>query len=177
MRITISGPPGSGKTTVCERLSELLSIECVISGNLFREMARNHDLTLEEFGELASRDPQYDTMLDQRMLEIAWENENIILEGRLAAHMLARNEIPAFRVLLDAAMEERTRRVAEREGITLEEAEMAIRTREECEAKRYREYYDIDIHDLSVYDLILDTSHVSAEEVADIILFRTGGDE
>lgn len=177
MRITISGPPGSGKTTVCERLSELLSIECVISGNLFREMARNHDLTLEEFGELAGRDPQYDMMLDQRMLEIAWENENIILEGRLAAHMLTRNGIPAFRVLLDAEMEERTRRVAEREGITLEEAKMAIRTREECEAKRYREYYNIDIHDLSVYDLILDTSHVSAEEVADIILFRTGGGE
>ncbi len=39
MRITISGPPGSGKTTVCSKLSEALGLEAVVFGKIFREFA------------------------------------------------------------------------------------------------------------------------------------------
>ncbi|MFP4170541.1 MAG: (d)CMP kinase [Methanomassiliicoccales archaeon] len=174
MRVTISGPPGSGKTTVCERLSEMLSVECVISGNVFREMARNHDLTLEQFGHLAEQDPQYDKMLDRRMVEIARGSEDIIMEGRLAGHMLARHGIPAFKVLLEADLEERARRVAEREGIDPEKAKEQIDAREESERTRYWQYYGIDLLDREVYDLILDTTDLSPERVADLILERLG---
>ncbi|HOK28503.1 MAG TPA: cytidylate kinase, partial [Methanomassiliicoccaceae archaeon] len=45
-----------------------------------------------------------------------------------------------------------------------------IEEREACEAKRYLTYYDIDIRDRSVYDLIIDTTDISAEEVAEIII-------
>ena len=31
------------------------------------------------------------------------------------------------------------------------------RIREESEARRYKKYYNIDINDLSVYDLVVDT--------------------
>ena len=175
MRVTISGPPGSGKTTVCERLSEMLSVECIISGNVFREMARNHDLTLEQFGRLAERDPQYDKMLDRRMVEIAREKEDIIMEGRLAGHMLTRHGILAFKVLLEADPEERARRVAEREGIDPEEAKEQIEAREESERTRYWQYYSIDLLDREVYDLVLDTTELTPEQVADLILEQLGG--
>jgi predicted cytidylate kinase len=170
MRITISGPPGSGKTTVCRRLSEMLSIECVISGEVFRQMAKNHDLSLAEFGELAKNDPSYDRMLDDRMLEIARENDTIILEGRLTAYMLTRHGLEAFKVYLDADMQERASRISNREEIPVEIALERIKERERCEAARYLEYYGIDISDQSVYDLVLDTTNIPAEKVADIIL-------
>jgi len=175
MRITISGPPGSGKTTVCRRLSEMLSIQCVISGEVFRQMARDHSLSLAEFGYLAEHDPSYDKMLDQRMVDLARENDNLIMEGRLTAHMLTENGLEAFRVLLDADPTERGRRIAEREGITQDEAEARIAERERCEAARYIDYYGIDITDDSVYDLKINTTHIQAEEVADIILERVTG--
>lgn len=170
MRITISGLPGSGKTTVCQRLSEMLSIECVISGELFRQMAKNHDLSLAKFGELAKNDPSYDRMLDDRMIEIARENDTIILEGRLTAYMLTRHGLEAFKVYLDADLEERASRISKREGIPMEVALERIKERERCEAARYLDYYDIDISDRSVYDMVLDTTTIPAEKVADIIL-------
>ena len=48
MRITISGPPGSGKTTACTRLSEELGLEAVVFGKVFRQLAAEKNLTLGE---------------------------------------------------------------------------------------------------------------------------------
>ena len=39
MRITISGPPGSGKTTACANLSERLGLKAVVFGKIFRNFA------------------------------------------------------------------------------------------------------------------------------------------
>lgn len=172
MRITISGPPGSGKTTVCKKIAPRLSMKCVISGEVFRQMAREHGMTLTEFGSLAEQDPIYDRMLDDRMVELARENDHLLLEGRLAAHMLTENGLEAYTVFLDADLDERGRRVAEREGIPQEKARESIMERERCESFRYMEYYGIDINDFSVFDLIVDTTSISADEVAKIILER-----
>ncbi len=170
MRITISGPPGSGKTTVCSLLSKLSGIECVVSGAIFREMARELDLTLEEFGKLAERDDRYDRLLDEKILQIAREKGDIILEGRLAAFMLSRNGIPALKVHLDADKEERARRTSERDAVEREKASMETEERERCEAARYREYYGIDLADRSVYDLTIDTTCLTPEEVVSAIM-------
>ncbi len=99
MRITISGPIGSGKTTVCNLLSERTGMPYVVSGHIFRQMAKEHGLSLAEFGRLAEKEPRFDIELDQRMVRLAEEKEDIILEGRLVAQMLTRHRIPALRVL------------------------------------------------------------------------------
>ncbi len=170
MRITISGPPGSGKTTVCRMLGERLGIEVVISGHIFRQMAKERSMSLPDFGLLCEGDPQADLEIDNRMVEIARSNENVCLEGRLTAYMLTRHDIDALRVLLTADINERSRRVAEREGGSAEQRMREIEEREACEAKRYLTYYDIDISDRSVYDLVIDTTHIPAEKVAETII-------
>jgi len=176
MRITISGPPGSGKTTVCTMLSDRLGIECVISGSIFREMAREQGLSLSEFGSLCEVDFRYDRLLDERMLEIARAKQDVILEGRLTAHMLHRNGIPAFKIFLGASVDVRARRIAGREGIDEEDAKRSIMEREACEARRYEGCYGIDLADKSVYDLVIDTSHMMVEQVSDIIVANLEAD-
>ncbi len=173
MRITISGPPGSGKTTACRNLSEALGLKSVVFGQIFRQMAADRGMSLVEFGALAEQDPSIDRLIDSRILEIAREHEDIILESRLSAYMLARNGIDAFKVYLSASPEVRMARVGLREGETAEQAEKATREREASEAKRYMMYYGIDITDLSVYDLVLNTDDLDPDQVLDAILKGT----
>ena len=169
MRITISGPPGSGKTTVCRLVADRLHLEVVVSGKIFRQMAQESSMSLADFGRLCEVDPETDKRLDARVVEIAQTKDNILVEGRLAAHMLTRHHIPAFRVFMDADLDVRAARVVEREGGTIEQRKQEIVVREDCEAKRYLAYYGIDVRDRKVYDLIIDTTYLSPERVADRI--------
>ena len=170
MRITISGPPGSGKSTACSKLSEKLGLEAVIFGKIFRELAAEKNLTLSELGAIAEKDPSIDEMIDSRILDIARANEDIILESRLSAYMCARNGIPALKIYLDASPDVRMARIGLREGETEEEARAKTIDRQRSEAKRYKMYYDIDIEDLSVYDLIVNTDELDPDQVVEKIL-------
>ena len=170
MRITISGPPGSGKTTACGKLSEALGLEAVGFGRIFRDLAAEKQLTLSQLGEIAEQDPAIDNMIDGRILEIAKTHEDLILESRLSAYMLDRNGIDAFKIYIDASPEVRMARVGIREGETIEDATKATVDRQRSEAKRYQLWYGIDIGDLSVYDLVINTDDKTPDQVLDIIL-------
>ena len=61
-------------------------------------------------------------------------------------------------------------RVGLREGETLEEATAATVERQRSEAKRYKQWYGIDIEDLSVYDLVINTDDMDPDQVLDTIL-------
>lgn len=170
MRITISGPPGSGKTTACNRLAEELGLEAVVFGKLFRQLAAEKGISLVELGEIAEKDPSIDADIDARIVETARSKEDIILESRLSAYMLTRNNIPALKVYLNASPEVRMARIGGREDIDLEKAVAETLKRQESEARRYKMYYDININDLSVYDLIIDTDNLTPDEVLERIL-------
>ena len=173
MRITISGPPGSGKTTACSKLSEVLGLEAVVFGKIFRELAAEKNLTLGELGAIAEKDPAIDQMIDSRILEIARAHPDIILESRLSAYMLTRNGIPAYRILLEASPDVRMARVGLREGETLEQATANTLERQKSISKakaNIKANYGIDIDDRSVYDLILNTDNLTPDEVLEKIL-------
>ncbi len=170
MRITISGPPGSGKTTACNKLSERLGLKAVVFGEYFRKLAKEREMTLAEFGALAEKDPSIDRMIDEMILDVARDNSDIILESRLSAYMLAKNNIPAFKIYLTASPEVRMERVGIREGENLEDVVKHTIERQSSEAKRYKMYYDIDIEDKSVYDLVLNTDDLDPDQVVEGIL-------
>ena len=170
MIITISGPPGSGKTTVCKLLSEELGLKAIVFGKFFRELAAEKNISLAELGALAEKDPSIDKDIDERIIAIARGNNNIILESRLSAHMCKRFGIDAFKVYLDASPEVRMSRIGVREGATLEQATAETIERQKSEAKRYKMYYGIDINDMSVYDLVINTDNLDPNGVLNEIL-------
>ncbi|MDY6775656.1 MAG: AAA family ATPase [Halobacteria archaeon] len=166
MIITVSGPPGSGTTTASRALAPEFDMDHVSSGDVFRSLAKEHGVSLGEFNQIAEEDPEIDKEIDLRQKEIGEERDNIILEGRLSGWMV---EDADLKVWLKAPFDERVRRVSDREDVNTETAREELRQREESEAKRYQEIHGIDISDLSVYDLVVDTSKWNAENVTEII--------
>src|SRR5437762_11879518 len=65
--ITISGLPGSGKTTVARLVAQELGLEHVYAGDLFRRQAEAAGLTLEEYARRAETDHSIDRRLDDAM--------------------------------------------------------------------------------------------------------------
>ena len=76
MLITISGLPGSGKTTVAQLVAGELGLEHVYAGNIFREQARRAGLSLPEYLARAETDPSIDRELDRQMQERAGRHKN-----------------------------------------------------------------------------------------------------
>ncbi len=170
MIITLSGLPGSGTSTVAGILSNCTGFEVVSAGDIFRMMAEESGLTLEEFGELASSDPDIDQRIDRHQKEIASDamvaGRDVIIEGRLSAWMAE----PDLAVLITAPLDVRAERVVRREGILVSDATRQIREREACEAGRYSAYYGIDVNDQGVYDLVINSRKWDQRGVAEIIL-------
>ncbi|ADG12783.1 cytidylate kinase [Methanocaldococcus infernus ME] len=158
MIITIGGLPGTGTTTIAKKIAEKYNLRYVCAGLIFREMAKEKGMSVEEFSKYAEKNKDVDKEIDKRQVELAKEG-NIVLEGRLAAWMLLKNNIkPTLSIWFKAPIEVRAKRIAEREKISYEEALKNMTLREESEKKRYKEIYDIDLDNLFIYDLIIDTS-------------------
>ena len=168
MLITVSGPPGSGKSTNAAGLADALGLDHVSGGDIFREMAAEHDMTPVEFNEFAEENSQIDRDLDRRLREIATTRDGLILESRLAGWLAANHA--DFRFWFDAPIAVRAERISDREAKSLERAEEETERRERSERKRYREYYNIDIDDLSIYDAAYNTARWSPDRFLDVLV-------
>lgn len=166
--ITISGTPGSGKSTVAKILEKKLGIKYIYSGMIFRQLAEEHNMELEEFGKYCEKNSEIDKKLDARQLEILKKGD-IILEGRLAGWIAYKNNIPALKVSIDTDLETRARRIVNREKGSVEFRKKEIIEREKSEALRYKNYYSIDLNDKSIYDIVIDSKDKSPEEIVEII--------
>jgi cytidylate kinase len=164
--VTVSGPPGCGATTLCDRLAEAMDCPYVSGGEVFRELAADRGMNLNQLTAKADESDEIDRALDRRLRSIAekWgaANKPFILESRLAG-WLAGNRAD-LRIWLDAPEDVRQERISDREETVAE-----MRVREVSEAGRYQTYYDIDVENREFYDLHLNTGRWSKEGVFEVV--------
>ncbi len=171
MLITISGEPGSGKTTVARQLARRLGVPHVYAGDLYRQEAKQRGLTLEAFNKLCEGDHTIDRALDAAMAARARQGD-VVLEGRLAGFLAAEAGLPALKVWLTAGDEVRARRVAEREDGDWRHVLQVNEDRHRSDARRYRQIYGYDLADTSVYDLVLATDDQTPEGLVEQLVAR-----
>ncbi len=137
-------------------------------GEIFRELAKEKGYTVEEFGTVAEQNKDIDIELDKRMIEKAKPGR--IIEGRLAGHLLNRSSKEAFKVWIEADKDIRLERIADREDMSLKKTRIFVDKREKSERKRYMDYYEIDLLDKSVYDIVIDSGQNKPDEIVSKII-------
>ena len=166
MIITLGGLAGTGTTTTAELLSEKLDIPYISAGYVFRQMASERGMSVLEFSEFAEGNDDIDKEIDKRQAKLAKSSDNLIVEGRLSAYFVEAD----LKLWLVTPFDVRSQRIAERESKSVDVASEEIIVREESEALRYRDIHNIDIKNMDIYDLIINTGTFNPEEVSEIIL-------
>jgi len=165
--VAVAGLPGSGKSTLAKKLAEKLRLRYVSSGSIFRNIAKERGLTLEELSKLAEEDPNIDRYIDTKAYEEAMKG-CVVVDAHIAGWIL--KDVADVKIFLQASLNARANRIAVRDGKSFEEALNEVKLREASESRRFKEFYGIDFSDLSVYDLIINTEVFNAEETLDIAL-------
>lgn len=173
MIITIGGPPGSGKSTVARMLKERTSLRYVYAGEIFRNEAMKRRMSLIELSQRCQQDPDLDKELDMRMIDEAKKGD-AILEGRMIGPLCAREGIPSTRIYITASPKIRAQRSRERDGGEIDKVMEEMEHRECLERERYIRHYGIDPSDPKWYDLIIDSSDISADAVLNILVEKFG---
>jgi len=161
--LALSGPPGSGKSTVGRLVANRLGLPFHAAGDLFRAEATRRGMDLIEFSHYAEEHEEVDRALDERMLALAAPGR--VLDGRLVGALCRRRGIPVVYILLTASPDVRAQRLAHRDHETVEEATRRMHDREGSERERYRRIYGIDLASERP-DHTIDTSELSVEAVA-----------
>ena len=170
MLITISGQSGSGKSSTAQGLAKALRMPTVDVGQIFRGMAEKYGMTVGAFGLYAEKHRDVDEKLDQEMLKLARRRKKLILQGRLTGWMTFRHKVPAVRIWIGASLAVRARRVSGREGIPYRKAYQMIAKRDRDNVVRYKATYGLDLNDLSVYDVVVQTDDLTVAQVVDSLV-------
>jgi cytidylate kinase len=165
VRILLSGLSGTGSTTAARRIANDFGLSYVYGGQIFRNLAVERGISLEELAESLEHDQEAEREIDRRLVA-AGIADNVLIEGRTIGWIFP-NEIPAVRIWLLCDLSERLRRVRAREHHP-RSAENLLR-REASDNRRYLELYGIEEENFSPFGLVIDTTRMSVDEVVDQI--------
>ena len=169
--ITLSGELGSGKSTVANYLMSKMPFRIVSAGLLFRQLAAKHNMTAKEFNQFIENDPKYDHYVDDTIAELGKTDEKIIFDSRMAWHFVP----SSFKIYLYVDVDTATERIFNDVGrisesySDKEKARREIIERRKSELLRYKNFYQCNLDDYNNYDLIVDTSHASKDEVNELV--------
>lgn len=176
MIITISGRPGSGKSVVASKVADVLGIRHVSAGDFMREMAQERGISILELSRLAEQDEAIDAEIDGRTRRLAGSGGDFVIDARLGWHFVPES----FKVFLDVRPEVAARRIygarrgTERENTDLETTRAAVNSRTRSETSRYQDYYGLDYTEPSHYDVVVDTSDLTVDQVVERVLAESG---
>jgi len=171
--ITLSGKPGSGKSSTADKVAELLSYTRYSSGDFVRKYVRKHGMTLADFNARAASDHSLDEAIDEELRKLR-DEKDIIIDSRLGFYWIPES----FKVYLDLDIDVATARiykdavsnagrgVGAGQATSLADAAKQVQSRLNAETRRFKRMYGVDPYKDSNFDLIINTSRHSPQTVA-----------
>lgn len=173
-KISITGDLGSGKSTVCRYLKEKFGLRVYSIGQIQRSMAEKYNMDTCAFNKYMELHPEIDEEIDTELARIGRQDEAMVLDSRMAWHFVP----DSFKVFLSVDPDEAAKRVMRdhRGGVetysSLEEAKLRLIERKQSENLRYMTKYGVDCSNPFNYDMIIDSTNISPEQVAETIIAR-----
>lgn len=174
MKITIGGVSGTGKSSVSRRVAETLGYKRYSGGDIQRMNAQARNMTIEDYDQFLITHPELDREIEDRQRTIGESEDNFVLESRIGWYAVP----DAIKIKLHADLDERIKRItgdtsgriAHSHG-DFEDTMKKTIEREATYEERFNELYGIDDwnHDKH-FDLVVDTTHISMEQVIEKIL-------
>lgn len=177
MNISITGNLGSGKSSICRILKDR-GYDVISAGSIFRELAVEQGMSVEAFNQKVNEDIKrgdhsVDDLIDQRTARINKERDNVVFDSRLAWNFAP----DSFKVFVMVDLEEAARRVyhdSQRSDSETYDSAQSCREglmhRQQLEKQRFKELYQIDYYRMSNYNLVIESTNASPEDVAEEII-------
>lgn len=167
--ISITGDLGSGKSTVAKRICAEIGFDYFSTGTIQRKIAEERGIDTLQLNQLCGSDKSVDDLIDGRLRQMNEDGTtDIVLDSRLAwffvgksfkVYLTALHTVAAERVLND------DKRVGEPVGNKMEVLNNLLE-RQRMENERFKDFYNADCFNLDNFDLIVDSSKSTVEDIA-----------
>lgn len=171
--ICISGMTGCGKSTVAKKLAEKYGLKYYSGGDALKALAVQAGYNPSKMGWWETEEgmrflnermqnPSFDRKVDEKLLEWAKEG-GVVLDSWTMPWLL---KLKSFKIWLEASEEVRAKRLAGRDGLTIDEALKTLKEKDGKTKAIYKKLYGFLLgEDLSPFDMILDVNTLSSVEV------------
>ena len=171
--ISISGELASGKGAVSEVIKERLNYSIYKNGEYFRNLAKEAGMDVTSFNKYVEKHPEIDRQIENNVAVYAKDHENFIIDARLGWFAVPESFKVYLKVDINVAAKRAfndSKRKNTEKFNTIEEQKLDMQERYKLENERYWKLYHIHKEDEANYDLVVDTTNYTPEEVANIII-------
>lgn len=173
--IVISGPPAVGKTTVAKGLAKEFKLIYLSGGDVLKDLAREQGFEVEgndwwdtsegmKFLEQREKNSEFDKKVDEKLIELFKSGGMVITSYTLP--WLVDNGI---KIWLEASHDSSSKRMQNRDNMSSKEAFEVTKERYDKNKLLYKKLYDFNFgEDVSVFDKIIDTDNLSADQVIEV---------
>jgi cytidylate kinase len=183
--ITISREPGSGGSEIARRVAKALNMD-LIGGQIIQHVADSARMSRKVIESLDEKEVKFrETLLSSLFGEFRpWPGEylqhltrvigtigvfgNVVIVGRGANHILPSEK--AFKVRIIAPLDFRIKHFIEDKGLSKTEAEQYVIKKESDRKAFVRKYFNADVDDPKLYDLIVNTGSMTLDAAAATII-------
>ena len=136
-----------------------------------RALAKEKKMSILEFNKSIESDPAIDSRIDSWVERLGKTEDNFVMDSRLAFHFIPQS----LKIFLTADFDVRAQRIFKDDRVSEEYQSLralkeAMDKREKSELKRYKKLYNLNYNNQKIYDLVIDTTKRSVQQVVDEIL-------
>lgn len=170
--ITITGDHASGQGMLTNNIQRKFGYEIYRNGQYARKLAKDMGMSITEFQVYLNEHPDLDRQIEKSASDYADAHDNLVIDAKLGWFAVPYS----FKVYLKVDIDVAAKRAFADENRkdsepfeNIEQAKELIRYRYNEENRRWFEEYGVRRDDMSNYDIVVDTTNLTPEEVFNIV--------